>query len=156
MEAMAVLVQAGVVPDNGARIVFEDRVEVALDCAHCGRTHRTVIFGTLGRPGRCTPTGHAFPGTVEAAEPRGPAQEGEVRRAFLLRYDYTPMVDAKYPGRVSAPMPTWGRLRFTVTCPACGAVSSQSVQNNTVLPWTCRCPCGLRLYTELLVFPTFS
>jgi hypothetical protein len=151
-------VRASVFPYRGVAISFDPHVEVSLDCAQCRRTRRTVIFDAPDRLGRCTPSGHEFPGRV------GPPRTVQKRRvlwreiacSYRLVYDYVPVTDQKYPERASSPVPTWGRLHFKATCPKCGSSSQQALQNNIVLPRTSVCECGHNLYTEKTAFPSFT
>jgi hypothetical protein len=140
---------------RGATVTFNDTLEVSLDCCICHRCHRTVIFQVDGVEGKCTPTGHAFPGKIVAKEV---GWDGSLALAvYRLEYWYEPFSDAKYPGhRKPAGRPTWGRVGFEVTCQGCGQVNRQSTQNNIVRPWTYQCQCGQTLYTETAEMPEFS
>jgi hypothetical protein len=140
---------------RGAAVTFSDTLEVSLDCCVCYRCHRTVIFQVGGVEGKCTPTGHAFPGKIVA---KNVGQDGPIASAvYRLEYWYEPFTDAKYPEhRKPSGRPTWGRVGFEVTCPACGQVNRQSTQTNIVRPWTCQCQCGQTLYTETAEMPELS
>jgi len=48
----------------GAAVTFCDPLEVSLDCPVCRCCHRTVILREGQPEGKCTPTGHAFPGRI--------------------------------------------------------------------------------------------
>ena len=150
-------IKTSVFPNKDVTLSFEQQLEVALDCALCGRTHRTVIFDTSGESGRCTPSDHAFHGQVSplvVVEKRGLFRR-KVECTFRLNYEYSPVLDRKYPHHVSSPLPTWGRVHFKATCPRCHAVSECSIQNNATRPETYVCKCGYLLYKETKEFPTF-
>ena len=150
--------RASVFPKRGVTVAFKQRVELSLDCAKCGRTHRTVIFGPPNQLGLCTPSGHKFPGQISTLVIKEKRRlfRHEIECCIRLTYEYAPMSDKKYPHRVSSPLPTWGRICFTIKCPKCNHESENLLQNNTVRPWTCTCKCGYALYTEDREFPSFS
>lgn len=128
---------------DGAIETFSDTLEVSLDCSICHRCSRTVIFQVGGVEGKCTPTGHPFPGKIIAKD-SGPAW---VR--YRLEYWYEPFVDAKYPDRrIPMGLPTWGRVGFEIVCPHCDEAQRCSTQTNIVRPFTCFCKCGQELFTE--------
>jgi hypothetical protein len=139
----------------GATVTFGDSLELSLDCPVCRRCYRTVVFQEGHGEGRCTPTGHAFPGRVVASQA---AQDGAVASVvYRVRYSYEPFTDAKYPNRRRPTgEPTWGRVAFRVACPHCGEVTQASTQTNIVRPWVCRCKCGRVLYTERDEQPAMS
>lgn len=151
-------VRASVFPRRGVAISFDQYVEISLDCPQCQRTHRTVIFDAPDRPGRCTPSGHEFPGHVGPphTEHRHRLLWREIACRFRLVYDYAPVRDQKHPERISSPVPRWGRVHFKSTCPKCHESSQLCLQNNIVLPWTSVCKCGKELYTEKIAFPSFT
>jgi hypothetical protein len=131
---------------EGVAISFKESLEVSLDCASCRRRWRTVIFAKPGQPGRCTPTGHAFEGRLLKVTSTGPVAR------FDFEYEYRPFVDEKHPERQAygdAGAPTWARIGFMVTCPACGRSKEESTQSNLVRPWRCRCSCGATLFDDL-------
>jgi hypothetical protein len=135
----------------GAAVTFSDSLEVSLDCCICHRCRRTVIFQLGGVEGKCTPTGHPFPGKLVGRE-AGPSSV-----AYRLEYWFEPFEDAKYKViRQVGPRPTWGRVGFTVVCPRCGESSRCSTQTNIVRPCHTDCKCGLRLYTEQDEMPVLS
>ena len=136
---------------DGTAVTFSDSLEVSLDCCICHRCRRTVIFKVGGVEGKCTPTGHPFPGKIVAME----ASANSV--VYRLEYWFEPFEDAKYPDRRKAQdRPTWSRIGFDVVCPKCGQGSRQSSQNNIVRPWTCLCKCGQVLFTESDEMPLLS
>jgi hypothetical protein len=49
---------------EGAGVTFSDSLEVSLDCCICHRCRRTVLFQLGSVEGKCTPTGHPFPGKL--------------------------------------------------------------------------------------------
>ena len=128
---------------EGSRVTFRDGLEVSLDCCICQRCRRTVIFKVGEVEGKCTPTGHPFPGKIVRLK----ANADSV--VYGLEYWYEPFEDAKYPDRRKAQdRPTWARVGFDIACPKCGQESRQSSQNNIVRPRTCHCKCGHVLFTE--------
>ena len=129
------------------RVNYRQQLEVALDCFVCRRRQRTVTLTGIGLPGNCNPTLHKFPGYLTDVSVREP------EASFTFRYDYDPFTDLKYPDeRRYAPWekgaPSFARVRFDVTCPACGLVTQRGTQTNLVRPWTCVCSCGRRLYAD--------
>ncbi|MEW8194560.1 MAG: hypothetical protein AB2793_12690 [Candidatus Thiodiazotropha sp.] len=151
-------IRASIFPNKGVEITFEQYFEVSLDCSQCGRTHRTVIFEESERLGRCTPSGHEYPGNISkvAVKVKKGLFKKEIECYFKLKYEYTEVKDKKYPDRVSSSLPTWGRVNFTVSCPKCRNTAKYSMQNNIVRPWTNICKCGYKLYTEKDEYPIFS
>ncbi len=136
---------------DGVTATFSDTLEVSLDCCICHRCYRTVIFQAGGVEGKCTPTGHAFPGKLISTEV-GPASV-----VYRLEYWYEPFADAKHPDRrTPTDRPTWGRVGFAVACPSCGEILRCSTQTNIVRPRTCRCQCGRELFTETDEMPVLS
>lgn len=142
-----------------AVVAFDRKLEVSLDCHVCQRRDRTVIFRPGETHGICTPTKHAFPGRILNVESR---VEGNAHIAiFLFEYEHEPFRDTKYPDeRRYATMelgaPSWARVSFDVTCPACGERSQHSTQNNIVRPWRRMCKCGRPLYAETAEMPQLS
>jgi uncharacterized protein (TIGR02996 family) len=129
-----------------ATVSFADSLEVSLDCCVCRRCHRTVVFQGDCTTGCCTPTGHAFPGYMLWKGERDGKPAG-IR--YLVTYRYEPFVDAKYADfRRPSGVPTWGRVYFTILCPACGERGTHSVQTNAVRPREGRCQCGAVLFRE--------
>lgn len=145
------------VPD--AVVAFDRKLEVSLDCHVCQRRCRTVIFRSGETHGICTPTKHDFPGRILNVESR---VEGSAQVAvFVFEYEHEPFRDAKYPderryGTMGLGAPTWARVSFDVTCPACRKRSQHSTQNNIVRPWQCLCKCGCPLYSETVEMPQLS
>ncbi len=136
---------------EGVAVTFGDSLEVSLDCCICHRCRRTVVFQVGGVEGKCTPTGHPFPGKLIGKE----VGVGSV--SYRLEYWFEPFEDAKYKGiRKVGPAPTWARVGFTVVCPRCGESQRCSTQNNIVRPCHTDCRCGTRLYTEVEELPVLS
>jgi uncharacterized protein (TIGR02996 family) len=148
------VVQASFRVANGSRVSFADPLEVSLDCCVCCRCWRTVIFQPDGDEGKCTPTGHPFPGYWLGKEE---SHEGPVVSAcYRVAFRYEPFTDAKYPERQPKVRPTWARIGFEIVCPHCGHANQCSTQNNIVRPWTWHCQCGEVLYTERDEMPMLS
>jgi hypothetical protein len=128
-------------------VTFRPQLEVSLDCHICRRRHRTVLMRAIGDAGICTPTRHAFPGSLSEVVTVG--RKG----LFTFSYEYEPFTDQKYPdesryARWEKGAPSWVRVSFDVTCPSCGLTSVQSTQTNLVRPWDCFCKCGAKLYAD--------
>src|SRR5262249_47031326 len=115
----------------------------------------TVVFREGQPEGKCTPTGHAFPGRIGSKQVN---HDGSVVSVlYRVQYRYEPFTDAKYPDhRKPTGEPTWGRVAFEVSCPSCGQATKTSRQTNIVRPWVCRCKCGCVLYTERDKQPALS
>jgi hypothetical protein len=132
---------------EGVAFTFRPQLEVSLDCYICRRRHRTVVMKAIGGTCICTPTRHAFPGTLFEVVTFG--REG----LFTFFYEYEPFTDQKYPdesryARWEKGAPSWVRVSFDVTCPSCGLTTERSAQTNLVRPWDCFCKCGTRLYSD--------
>jgi hypothetical protein len=127
-------------------IVFEEALEVSLDCPVCSRRSRTVFFSGPGQPGRCS-SDHGF-GTLLAVTQSGSSAKYE------FEYAYEPFVDAKYPDerRYAAEIkgsPTWVRAYFNVVCSSCGRSEKRSTQTNLVRPFAYPCRCGAILFEDV-------
>jgi len=144
-------------------VAFGDELEVSLDCSHCRRTNRTVIFKVGDATARCCPgsgkrkgeTHPPYPGRIVDRRVERGADGFAVTATYRIEYEVSPFVDAKY-GAESRPWtghPTWGRVSWTVSCDSCGEIASQSTQSNIGRPWTERCSCGARLYVETHEMP---
>jgi len=146
-----------------AKVVVEasDTLEVSMDCSHCVRTGRTVIFTVGSASGACTADlarrhqAHPpYPGRiVERVIERG--QDGITRVIYRLEYDAHRFDDAKY-GPETRPWsghPTWGRVSFTLVCPLCSKVLRTSAQNNLGRPFAKTCGCGYQFYIERREMP---
>ena len=138
----------------GATVEFGDSLEVSLDCSICRRCRRTVVFREGQTEGKCTPTGHGFPGRIVRNPPSRQGLTASV--VYRIAYSYEPFTDGKYPNEVPSGVPTWGRVAFEVRCPKCAEVTKASTQTNIVRPWVSRCLCGCVLYTEQFVQPVLS
>jgi hypothetical protein len=93
-----IIILASVFPSRGVEVSFDQRLEVSLDCAHCSRTHRTVVFHLANEQGRCTPTGHEFAGRIGdiQVKDKGGLFQREFECSFNLSYEYSPVKDIKY------------------------------------------------------------
>lgn len=141
--------------ETGVRVVFADSLEVSLDCHQCERTRRTVVFPEIGAEGRCTPTGHPFPGAAVRKRVMEPSEKVGAAVVYDLEYEYRAFHDVK-EGVPSVAHPTWARVCLTLTCPACRKEARHSVQNNAARPCRFSCPaCGCRLYHECEEMPVF-
>jgi len=135
-------------PVSGAVMEIERSLEVSLDCVVCQRRMRTVIFPSIGSAGRCTPTGHEFPGHL--ARVTALACGGR----YEFNYHYQPFTDRKYPteeryGGVEKGAPRWVRFYFHIRCSRCARVSRHSVQTNLSRPYRIKCDCGAVLFADL-------
>jgi hypothetical protein len=110
------------------------------------------VFTVGGVEGKCTPTGHPFPGKIVGKE------AGLASVVYRLEYWFEPFTDAKYAGRrTPTDRPTWGRVGFEAVCPGCGESQRCSTQTNLGRPRTCRCgKCGRELFTETDELPVLS
>lgn len=156
MQQRIALVKAFFQFSKGIEVVFDDTVEVSLDCSDCHRKRRTVIFYAGKEKGKCTPTGHPFRGKLISKHSYLEANRYFVE--YKILYEYEPFVDAKYPNEKiyygeSKGIPTWGRISFALKCPKCKSVSKESSQNNLVRPYSCTCACGFELYEEQTEIP---
>ena len=144
-------------PAQGVILSFDQYLEVALDCADCGRIQKTVVFDIPGELGQCTPSGHTFDGNIGRKQVEAVGDRGRItyRCVIPLSYEYQSFLDSKY-STPSSPTPAWARVFFTASCPDCGRSSRLSTQNNIVRPYTCGCACGKALYTEEDPQPTFT
>jgi uncharacterized protein (TIGR02996 family) len=139
----------------GATASFRDGLEVSLDCCVCRRCYRTVLFTPDGQDGKCTPTGHAFPGYLLGKWEEVTAQASSCR--YLVAYRYEAFVDAKYSDwRRPQGVPTWGRVYFVISCPTCRERGTYGTQTNMVRPHICHCRCGTALYEEDREMPALS
>ena len=154
----AIEIRVSVFPNKGVEVLFDQKLEVSLDCSRCGRGNRTVIFDLPDQLGYCTPTGHTFDGQVGAMHVTTKDNGGQREEECLFRLDYTyiPVRDPKYPHWISSRLPTWGRVHFRVKCPKCKDVSPWSIQTNLVRPWPRICKCGYKLYDDETIFPHFE
>lgn len=125
----------------------DERLEVSLDCPVCQRRMRTVLFESAS-PGRCTPTGHEFPGALVriSSLPCGARYE--------FQYRYEPFTDLKYPdelryGSFEKGAPTWIRVHFVVRCSKCQRTSRESIQTNLTRPWRSECRCRAPLFEDV-------
>lgn len=122
------------------------RLEVALPCAACQRADRTIIL-TQTEPGQhWSGPDHDFPGCLKAVTLE--RQGGLAKVTYLLEYEFEPFVDAKYPDRIVAPQPSWGRMGMLLTCP-CGHAREMETQCNLVKPIAEVCDCGQMLFLEV-------
>ena len=161
MKHIAELVFAFDLESKGA-VVFGDELEVSLDCSHCQRTGRTVIF-KVGEAVACCCPGSGkrsgenhppYPGRIVDRKVERAANGLGVTARYRLEYEVSPFVDAKYAERhVWTGRPTWGRVAWTLTCNSCGKTAKHSTQSNIVRPWSERCSCGARLYIETREMP---
>jgi hypothetical protein len=148
--------------DASVDVALGKELEVSLDCSYCRRTDRTIIF-KLGAPvARCCP-GSAkradedhppYPGRLVDLDVRR-GVDGSMTATYRLEYDVTPFEDVKYGPdlRPWTGHPTFARVRYALTCPACKEVVRSSTQSNIVRPWTQGCRCGYQFYIERREMP---
>jgi bacterioferritin-associated ferredoxin len=137
---------------QGVMVELSELVEVSLDCAQCQRTARTIVFNEASNSAVCTPTGHAFPGRVTARMVTSSADVTTV--LYRISYETADFSDRKH-GEPAVAHPTWARIHFTLTCPVCGAISKNSVQNNLHRPHMHVCNCGQVLFPDDTEIPHF-
>lgn len=151
--SVVALVEASFALEPGCGILFEDEVEVRLDCPVCRRTGRTIVFNAMAGTAVCTPTGHRFPGMLE--DKARSEDAGRPVVTYRLRYQTAPFYDVD-EHEPSVPHPTWGRVHFLLACPKCGQRNSNSAQNNIVRPFTHACVrCRTKLWTDSEEMPRF-
>jgi hypothetical protein len=137
--------------------VFEEKLELSLDCALCLKKQRTVVMYPERGASFCTPTHHPY--SAQINDFTVTMREGTTEALYTVAYDYTSFEDTRDQWRSdpsSHEMPTWGRVYFALTCPGCGQKKRQSTQSNIVRPWKCRCSCGYLLYEETRTIPLFE
>jgi hypothetical protein len=137
--------------NDGVQASVREGIEVSLDCSDCQRKGRTVGFRKSENHGVCTPSGHWFRGILLDIRQRD--EDGRFAVEYDVEYQYEPFVDAKYPDQLpyygpSDGVPTWARVYFTLTCPRCQAITTNSTQSNMVRPHTETCKCGYDLYRD--------
>jgi hypothetical protein len=149
--------RAIVYPNKGVVISFEHYLEVSLDCAHCSRTDRTVIFDSSNEHGFCTassfcdPEGwHDYSGRIGrySVVETNLLFRRKVDYTFLLTYEYTSVIDRKYPSRISTLLPRDARVMFKMTCPKCHVISECYISTHDGKPGVVSCDCGYALYTQ--------
>ncbi len=127
-------------------IEFTELLHVSLDCFHCQRRMRTVIFQGAIAP-YCTPTKHKFDGRLLSS------QFNTDSAVYTIEYNYIPFTDAKYPDEqryasYEKGSPSWARIHFIVQCPQCGRRENLSTQSNLVRPRNRVCRCGHQLFID--------
>lgn len=147
-----VTLRASVLAHPDVAIALSHRLEVSLDCHVCRRGRRTV-FMTEDAPAICTPTHHAHSARVLGKELRRSGERAEM--IYRFSYEYEPFFDAKYRRDAENSL-GWSRVSFDLTCPGCGEVRKDSVQQNIVRPWTCVCRCGQVLFVTDEDTPVFD
>lgn len=143
--------------NQGVEAVFEEKLELSLDCVHCLKKRRTIVVYPETSASFCTPTHHPFPAQIKDFSVT--AHEEATEALYTVAYDYAPFEDKRDRWRsnpFSHETPTWGRVYFELTCPDCGQKTRQSTQSNIVRPWKCRCGCGYLLYEETHTIPLFE
>lgn len=143
-------------------VSFGRELEVALDCSYCERTNRTIVFSLGATSARCFPGSAKQPHEVHPPYPGRlvdlnvqHGDDGNITATYCLEYEVTPFEDSKYgPNRRPwSGHPTWGRVRFTLTCPKCKSFVDAGSQSNIVRPRTETCNCGYRFYVERREMP---
>jgi hypothetical protein len=140
---------------KGTSVTFSPTVEVSLACYKCRRAGRTILLSTaapaahFGRPADQEDV-HTFDGRVvnmAAEQTIGTGETDLVTATYQLEFEFQPFEDAKHPGRVVSPQPTWGRIHMQFRCP-CGCVTDTFTQTNLVRPRKERCECSRLLLVE--------
>ena len=142
---------------SDVQATFSRDLEVSLDCGHCRRARRTVIFSLGADAARCSPgsakrTDEAhppYPGRLVGQDVSRDAN-GAIIAVHRLEYDVSRFDDARYgpEARPWTGYPTWGRVTFKLDCPVCGSSLEESTQSNLVRPYSCTCGCGYRFFSE--------
>jgi hypothetical protein len=132
------------------KVEFGDIIEVSLDCSICLARGRTVEVYENQEYGICIKAKHQF--TIKINSKLCKVKNNLVEVVYQIEYWYLPFCDPKY-NKESQCLPTWGRIHFTITCPNCLRKIKNSLQTNTVRPFSRLCNCGFRLYTENDVMP---
>ncbi|MBD2847254.1 hypothetical protein IDH44_18805 [Paenibacillus sp. IB182496] len=151
----SLLVEARLALTAGVKVDYAESLELALDCPRCEESDRTVRF--TAERGRCRSAGHTYAGRltgklVEEAplgEKTHTSATGEVRLEREERVQYSLEIAEALPA-----LPTWGRIRFTLSCPACGTSLDSASQNNVKRPREILCDCGRLLALETREQPT--
>jgi len=148
-------------------VFFHTRLEVSLDCSYCKRTDRTVVLQLGASSARCIHSGYKhqlspdwvdphppFPGRLVDLEVSG-EKNRPVKAVYRLEYQTSRFEDAKYgpDRRPWTGHPTWARAHFILNCHKCSAIYDGGIQNNVVRPYTHRCDCGYRFFTERRELP---
>ena len=139
-------------------VTFIESILLSMDCDHCQRVGRSVIFTPDGGA-KCFPgsssSGDRWGGYVEHPPYTGKLidlevkkTESGVRATYLIEYQTTKFEDFKYDYREWKGHPNWGRGNFVLDCPECEHAGKHSTQSNLVRPHNVTCKCGYVFYTE--------
>lgn len=143
--------------NQDVKAVFEEKLELSLDCVFCLKKRRTIVVYRERNASFCTPTHHPFPAQIKDFTVA--MHEGAIEALYTVEYDYTPFEDTRTQWKhdpFSHETSTWGRVSFELTCPGCGQKKRRSTQSNLVRPWKCHCSCGYLLYEETHTIPLFE
>jgi len=122
-------------------------LEASFDCMNCRRSHRSVIFKTIGSRGICTPRKkcYGFPGILRSVSIKRDGYLYSVK--YLIDFNYEQFIDLKYntDSKLGA---TWARINLKLSCPKCERVTDNQTQDNLGRPRIFNCECGYLLYEE--------
>lgn len=151
---------------NGSQVVYNNSIELSVDCQVCKRLNRTISVDFFD--GICIKNKHPFNAKILdtlVVKEKNKSVSGlfnflnakAVRELFtctyLVQYEYTDFIDSKYKDIKSSSLPTWARIGFKITCTKCGTINTCSTQTNIVRPFSEICKCGQTLYTETDTLP---
>lgn len=133
-------------------VTFSDTVMVSLDCCECCRCWRSVVLDKSRYLSYCTPTKHKFNGKIIDLKSTKDEDGRVTTGQYLIEYDYTHFIDAKYPERIPKSGSTWARVKYCVRC-KCGANITHETQNNRGRQFEIPCECGAILVSEVEEIP---
>jgi hypothetical protein len=142
---------------QNVEVVFDEQLELLLDCATCQKKGRTVVIYPVKEASFCTPTDHPY--SAQIIDFTVTRYKGTTEALYKVAYSYTAFKDTRDKWNFdpfSQEMPTWGRVHFTITCPSCNQQKQKSTQTNIVRPWKCYCHCGYLFYEEMSTIPLFE
>ena len=139
-------------------------LEASLDCATCKRIDRTIHFKLAGTA-VCRDTGHPFNGKlIDVVESICQVDNcydlPQDARCLCVEYTFNHSYSAfkdKKSGIPSSPKITWGRARYSLSCPKCESATPTFTQPNMSRPVKIHCTkCNNILGMDAIVQPTFK
>jgi hypothetical protein len=146
-----------VVPDNH-QIVFNNSIELSLDCFICKRKGRTVLFTETPPAAVCIKTEHPFPGKLFKFNTQKKEFENSqiIKAVYSSEFEYRDFMDEKDQLPSEDILPSWGRIGAKITCSSCHTMTEIFIQNNLRRPIEQKCRCGRVLYIDKKPQPHFS